>query len=223
MSSDTTVSLEPHLVQVLTPLLSLLPPELCNTLATELGTNGNTLLFALAHISMGADRLRKKLRRRRKLDYNSYHMVSLLAGTRTAPSSKPPPYTPPESPEARGRREWNDRKALTAVLNGVLSVGCAGGAAWWAADKAGWRDEWKVLLALVVAAGVGLSETVLFIIWQSRSSMESKEKIQRRKAVDARKKSDDSGEPVPEHTDAQYIDTALRRRIAHKIEGLDGS
>ncbi|PAV20082.1 vacuolar h+-atpase assembly [Pyrrhoderma noxium] len=101
------------------------------------------------------------------LNSGDYHLVSLLAGTKTSPRSKPPPYTPPESPEKRSRKEWNDRKALTAVANSLLSIGCAGGAAWWIADKQGWKDEWKVLVSLMIAVIVGVSETILFIIWQT--------------------------------------------------------
>lgn len=76
------------------------------------------------------------------LEPSDYHMVSLLAGTRTAPSSKPPPYTPPEPEIVRIQRERNERRALAFVVNGFLSVLCAGGSSWWAADKIGWRAEW---------------------------------------------------------------------------------
>jgi len=39
-------------------------------------------------------------------------------------------------------REISDRRAIIAVLNAILSVICTGAAAWWAAQRTGWRDEW---------------------------------------------------------------------------------
>lgn len=141
-SSDLTVSLEPHLKDALTPLISLLPQDLSNELSQEL--NKTEIRYGtVADISKwcrsdeGAAALKA-----RGMHPTSYSTVSLLAGTKTSPSSKLPPPIPPESAEQKSRREWGDRKALTAVLNGLLSVGCSGGAAWWAADKSGWRDEW---------------------------------------------------------------------------------
>lgn len=141
-SSDLTVSLEPHLRDALIPLLTLLPQDLSGELNQEL--NKTEIRYGVvADISKwcrsdeGAAALKA-----RGMHSTSYSTVSLLAGTKTSPSSRLPPPNPPESAEQQSRREWGDRKALTAVLNGLLSVGCSGGAAWWAADKSGWRDEW---------------------------------------------------------------------------------
>jgi len=191
-----TVSLEPHLVDALTPLLPLLPLNLSNELSQQL--NKPEIRYGLvAEISRwcrsdeGGAALQV-----RNMHPTSYSTVSLLAGTTTSPSSRLPPPTAAESPEQKSLREWNDRKALTAVLNGLLSVGCSGGAAWWAADKSGWRDEWKVLLALIVAAVVGLSETILFMIWQSKYSGTRPQK-KARHAVKTRSKKEDGETLVP--------------------------
>jgi len=55
-----------------------------------------------------------------------------------------------------------------AVANSLLSIGGAGVAAWYACSIVGWRDEWRMLFALFVAAVVAVAEGVLFVIWDSR-------------------------------------------------------
>jgi hypothetical protein len=102
------------------------------------------------------------------LDPLAYSMIALLAGTRTSPDKKFPtlPRVPTRSEGVA--REISDRRAIVAVLNAILSVICTGAAAWWAAQRAGWRDEWKVLLSLLVATIVALSEIGLYIIWETR-------------------------------------------------------
>ena len=150
-NSDITVSLEDHLRESLLSLVPILPTELKDSLVADL--DGKEIHYShLLNISRwtrtedGRTALQSQ-----SLSSNSYLMISLLGGTRTAPSSKPPPcraFVPPE--DYYSSREFNDRKALTAVLNGILSVLCSGGAAWWAADKSGWKDEW-VRSSLLVA------------------------------------------------------------------------
>ncbi|KAL5513140.1 hypothetical protein ACEPAH_3538 [Sanghuangporus vaninii] len=228
MTSTVTVSLESHLAFLLKPLLSVLPPELCSKLAAELDLaeihyDLLTQISRWARSDAGQARLRAAQLNPRNYD----NMVSLLAGTRTLPSSKPPPDMPPDS-ESRIQRELNDRKALVAVMNGLLSIGCAGGAVWWAADRSGWRDEWKVLLALMVATIVGVSETILFLIWQSRSSLSEPrhsrhQQMLKSNAIASQKKSDGNG--VPEEPmqsthvvrlNLENVDPRLRHRPAHK-------
>ena len=151
-SSTVSVSLEPHLAIALRPLLPILPQESSGALAAEIDLaeiryDLLTQISRWARSDAGQARLRVAQLNPRNYD----NMVSLLAGTRTSPSSKPPPGVPhgSESAELRVRRELNDRKALVAVMNGLLSVGCAGGAVWWAANSLGWRDEWVNVLALM--------------------------------------------------------------------------
>ncbi|KLO19279.1 hypothetical protein SCHPADRAFT_918605 [Schizopora paradoxa] len=225
-SSDLTVSLEPHLKDALMPLLTLLPQDLSSELSQEL--NKAEIRYGIvADISKwcrsdeGAAALKA-----RGMHPTSYSTVSLLAGTKTSPSSRLPPPNPPESAEQKSRREWGDRKALTAVLNGLLSVGCSGGAAWWAADKSGWRDEWKVLLALIVAAVVGLSETVLFMIWQSKYHTGSGSQMNYRRAVKTRSKKDDGEAPSTSRSPEKMASDGktahdVRRRTARLQKGED--
>ena len=145
MTTDLTVSLEPHLHQALSDLLSLLPQDLSSLISEELSLSEIhysllTQVSRWARTDAGQARLRGA-----QLDPRNYdNMVSLLAGTRTAPSSKPPPDPPAnlQSAESRARRELSDRRAIVGILNGLLTIGCSGAAAWWAADKSGWKDEW---------------------------------------------------------------------------------
>ena len=75
-----------------------------------------------------------------------YTMLALLAGTRTSPERvfpRPDPsHSSPDDPQAASRRERSDRRAVTALLNALLSIGGAGVATWWAAERLHWRNEW---------------------------------------------------------------------------------
>ena len=73
---------------------------------------------------------------------HDYSMVSLLAGTTSSPEGKFGTYIPPKEPEQIEAERANERKSITALLNALLSIGGVGFAAWWAADKTGWRNEW---------------------------------------------------------------------------------
>lgn len=68
-------------------------------------------------------------------------MVSLLAGTRTSPEKKFPAYVA-ENPEAERKQAADDRKAVSTVINGTLSVAGTGFATWWASEYTGLRLEW---------------------------------------------------------------------------------
>ncbi|PSS31030.1 hypothetical protein PHLCEN_2v2443 [Hermanssonia centrifuga] len=115
-------------------------------------------------------------------------MVALLAGTRTSPERKFPSHAPLVTDgQAEAGRELNDRRAVTAVLNALLSIFGSGAATWWAAEKLYWKDEWcshlsaqKVLLALLVAIAVATSEVVLYLIWDARRSDSSSKTASRR-------------------------------------------
>ena len=77
------------------------------------------------------------------LNPRSYEMVSLLAGLTTSPERKFPPHkVESDDPLVDRRREINDRKAVVALINALLSVGGSGAATWYATGVAGWRNEW---------------------------------------------------------------------------------
>ena len=141
-NSLLTVSIEPHLRELLTPLSATLPTELSSKLSAEL--LGNEIHYSLlsevsrwSRSSSGEVALRSA-----GLDSHSYSMVTLLAGAKSSPSSNLPAFTPPESQEDIAKRQLSDRKAITAIVNSLLSIGGSGVAAWWAAGSAGWGEEW---------------------------------------------------------------------------------
>jgi hypothetical protein len=68
-------------------------------------------------------------------------MIALLAGTMTSPERRFPPHVP--KGEVDQHKRFNaDRKAITGVINALLSIGGAGLATWWVAEGRGWKDEW---------------------------------------------------------------------------------
>ena len=73
---------------------------------------------------------------------HDYSMISLLAGTTSSPEGKFGTYVPPKEPEQIAAERVYERKSITALINALLSIGSVAFAAWWAADKAGWRNEW---------------------------------------------------------------------------------
>lgn len=76
------------------------------------------------------------------LEPNAYSMVALLAGTRTSPEKKFPAASAFPADGETTQKELNDRRAVTAVLNALLSIIGSGVATWWAADRLRWKDEW---------------------------------------------------------------------------------
>lgn len=102
------------------------------------------------------------------LNPRSYEMVSLLAGTITSPDRKFPAHKPEADPLMDARRETNDRKAVVALVNALLSIGGSGVATWYAAGVAGWRNEWRALFSFFFALLVAVAEGVLFVLWNSR-------------------------------------------------------
>ena len=80
------------------------------------------------------------------MDPQSYSMVSLLAGTITSPERFFGTYVPPRDPAEVQAEKKRETKAITALLNALLSIVGAAFAAWWAAGKTGWRNEWVCLL-----------------------------------------------------------------------------
>ncbi|KIM58499.1 hypothetical protein SCLCIDRAFT_1191044, partial [Scleroderma citrinum Foug A] len=101
-----------------------------------------------------------------QLDPQSYAMIS-LAGIRTSPEKHFPPYIPSDPLEQR-RCAIDDRKAISTVMNAVLSVVGTGAATWWATDRTGLKLEWRALLAVSAALVVSLAGIILYMIWNSR-------------------------------------------------------
>ncbi|KAJ3893331.1 hypothetical protein GG344DRAFT_15405, partial [Lentinula edodes] len=171
---SVNVSLETHLVSALEPLLFITDASLSTRLAQHLsdpmGIIPYDILLSVSRWSRSATGSSALRACSPPLDPNSYTMIALLAGTTTSPERKFGPYQPPQEPERLVAQEKRERKAITTIINGVLSIIGSGAAAWIGSERTNWRQEWRVLFALFVAVIVAISETALYIIWQSRSS-----------------------------------------------------
>lgn len=183
------VSLEPHLQDALASIHDLTPPKLAEDLAPYLSSERDPttvdvipypLLQKISRWSQTLEGTKTLQGCSPQLDPQSYTMISLLAGTRTSPEKRFPPYIPSDPLEER-RRAIDDRKAISAVMNAVLSVVGTGAATWWASDRTGLKLEWRALLAVSAAVVVALAEIVLYTIWDSRKR--SKLKNTRRHAI----------------------------------------
>lgn len=143
--SALNISLETHLLEILTPLTPLLPPKLASELIPYVSqpvppTVPYPLLQSISQWSRtppGQDALQSV-----SLDPQSYSMVALLAGSVTSPERKFPAYIPEQSPEEAEAHKKAERKAITSLLNALLSIIGSGFAAWWAAGQTGWKNEW---------------------------------------------------------------------------------
>lgn len=144
------VSLEPHLRAVLLSVHDLTPPELAKDLAPYLSSETDptnvsvipyTLVQKVSRWSQTPEGTKALQGCSPQLDSQAYTMISLLAGTRTSPEKHFPPYTPSDPLEER-RRATDERKAISAVINAVLSVVGTGAATWWASGRTGLEYEW---------------------------------------------------------------------------------
>lgn len=78
------------------------------------------------------------------LSPSSYGIVSLLAGTQTQTRGPALPLRPAlvDSSSSAGGLGREDRRAIVALVNALVSIAGSGAAGWWAAGGLGWRDEW---------------------------------------------------------------------------------
>ncbi|KAI0725858.1 hypothetical protein C8Q72DRAFT_567546 [Fomitopsis betulina] len=200
-TEQLNISLEPHLTEALHPLLHILPEDLRSHLQDLIlreRPHSPTIPYSLlASISAWARTPAGK----RALDSHDppllpggYSMIALLAGTQTSPERKFPAYVA-RSDDADGRFSYSDRRAVTIVLNALLSIGGAGAATWWAAGRLAWKDQWKVLLSLAVALVVAASEAILYLIWESRRSERPQRRRRPARLAATNPKKDDADAP----------------------------
>jgi len=218
---DLQISLEPHLVDALRPLPQIVPQDLAEKLRPHVGSAPTTtipysLLLAVSQWSRTTNGIATLKASLPPLDPQTYTMVSLLAGATTSPNGKFGEYIPAKKPWELEAERTQERKAITALVNSLLSIGGAAVATWWAAEKAGWRNEYRVLLSLFVAIVVSASESILYIIWQSRLSKRSKQTTKHRSMMSGRHKKDDGGEVLPDVAvsppDREAVGGSLRLR-----------
>jgi predicted RNA-binding Zn ribbon-like protein len=165
--SELNISLENHLQEALKPLVQLLSEPLRSQLHTalskaELDTDkisdfGNKKVVStpvITHVLLSSisawSRSQEGLAALRScsppLQPSDYSMIALLAGSRSAPDRNfPTDFAPLNYDETLLRTEMNDRRAVTALINALLSIIGSGVATWWAAERLGWQNEWVSL------------------------------------------------------------------------------
>ncbi|KIK08983.1 hypothetical protein K443DRAFT_83938 [Laccaria amethystina LaAM-08-1] len=197
-ANSLNISLESHLHKTLIPLVSLLPASesvnlqlyISDPPPSTIPYNVLQTISQWSRTSTGQKALRAN-----SLDPQDYTMIAMLAGATTSPEGKFGDYTPPKGPQAIEADRAKERKAITALLNALLSIGGAAFATWWAADKLRWTNEWRVLLSLCVAMIVAISEGVLYVIWESQQDASKRNQGTRRLRSATHKK--DDGETSP--------------------------
>ncbi|KAJ7089686.1 hypothetical protein B0H15DRAFT_838781 [Mycena belliarum] len=182
------ISLETHLLETLTPLPPLLPSELAAQLSPYISdpispTVPYSLLQSISQWTRNPAGLAAL--QTASLEPQSYSIIALLAGSVTSPERKFPAYIPAKSPEEAAALKKAERQAITSLINALLSIIGSGFAAWWAAGRTGWKNEWQVLFSLFVAAVVAISEAVLYLIWDSRRS---RDRLPRKLKASAKKR-----------------------------------
>lgn len=219
-TTDINISLETHLSQILNPISTILPRHLADDLAQYLVNPPPLIipyktLLAISQWTRTADG--QKALQAHSMKPHDYSMVSLLAGTTSSPEGKFGTYIPPKEPEQIGAETVNERKSITALINAMLSIGGVAFAAWWAADRTGWKNEWRVLFALFSAILVAISEAGLYMIWQYSKSkrLQPKKKSVRHKKVDSGSNNPpsslvDSAKAIRDSSDETF--SALRKR-----------
>ena len=229
------ISLEPHLIDTLRPVLPIASADLAPILAPYLSSDPpSTIPYAvLRRLSQwarttGCDALREQSP---PLDPQAYTMIALLAGTTTSPERKFGDFTPARDPADVQAERNKERKTITAILNALLSVFGSGFAAWWAADKTGWRNEWvgktifsydlrlvpfmqRTLFGLSVAILVAVAEAGLYFVWQGRRSASKPASRRRRLPLVRDKKNDGDGPDMPatDTPNVEETNEGLRRR-----------
>ncbi|KIO26529.1 hypothetical protein M407DRAFT_7813 [Tulasnella calospora MUT 4182] len=225
-TSSTTVSVPAHLHAALYELNDItgLPDEIASQLniaiKPELDDSASELRYDLlrrisqwAQSSEGRDILKE-----RGLSSSDYSMIALLAGTVTSPSAKLPPYKPPLTPEEQAILKSKERKAISALINGFLSVIGVGVAGWWAGGSIGMRQDHKALLSVFGAIAVAITEAVLYCIWQwryDRALQPTHKRSAKRKKIEISSETDPKMEPTPPTSAATGVEQPeefLRRR-----------
>jgi hypothetical protein len=146
MTPELSISLTEHLLSLLLPLSPHLPSDLYTKLAPYLEdtkveacadvstvpTIPYTLLLDLSRWVRTANVA--------EIDSRRYTMLNLLAGSTTSPNAHFTPYEPATA-EDEGRRAKEERRAITALLNGLFSVVGSGAAVWMVTENRGWSVE----------------------------------------------------------------------------------
>ncbi|KAF9531748.1 hypothetical protein CPB83DRAFT_916544 [Crepidotus variabilis] len=165
--NDINVSLEPHLLDSLEEIYPVLPQDLKESFSPYITSDTPKPHIPYTHLQALSRWARSPEFSAKSpgINPNTYTLVSLLAGTMTSPERKLGTYVPPPDPEEVERRQRNEKKAITTLVNAVLSIGCAGAAAWAGSGKTGWSNEWRALFSMFAAILVATAEAGLYLIY----------------------------------------------------------
>ncbi|KAF8661264.1 hypothetical protein AX16_001367 [Volvariella volvacea WC 439] len=193
------ISLEPHAAELLRSIVNIVSQDLqpillpYTTQENLPSTIPYDVLFSVSKWARTPAAVKTLESHTPSIRPQEFNMVSLLAGATTSPERKFPPPDRVKEPEEIAAEQLQERKAITTLVNSLLSIAGAGFASWWAAEKTGWKNEWRVLFALFVATVVAVAEGVLFLIWQWRKTSPAKQRRRGRMYVEHKK---DRGEHV---------------------------
>lgn len=138
MSKDLNISIEDHLRSSLRNIQPHLPTDLLLQLKPYLSPQQEHIPYSLLASISAYTRSDAFSPSSCGLDKNDYTMISILAGTTTSPDRRFPDVVPVISDD----RSKGDRKAITALLNALLSIIGAGVAIWWASERLLWSIEY---------------------------------------------------------------------------------
>ncbi|KAG8997777.1 hypothetical protein FRB94_007460 [Tulasnella sp. JGI-2019a] len=213
-TTTTTVSVPSHLHDSLATLLApnLLPESLLLLLQTHVkpSTDASATEIpydTLRQISQWAQTEPGRVSlKNNTLNPSDYTMIAMLAGTLSSPSAKLAPYKRPLSPEEEAMVKSKERKAISALLNGFLSTIAVGVAMWWLGGSISMRTDHKVLLSVLGAIAVAVTEGILYWIWQWRyhNALHSQKKL----AAVKKKKVDGVGSEVAGDVNATVVTTS---------------
>lgn len=169
--NELNVSLEPHLVERLVPLIQVLPPELAVTLRPYTieptpSIIPYSLLVSISQWSRSTPGQTTLHSQVPALNAQDYTMISLLAGSITSPERHFPVHVPKSIlAEEERKRQLTDKKAIVTLLNAFLSILGSGVAAWLVAER--WRHEWVrsalvMTFALIANYGPLIASPALF-------------------------------------------------------------
>ncbi|KZT37935.1 hypothetical protein SISSUDRAFT_986929 [Sistotremastrum suecicum HHB10207 ss-3] len=199
-------SIEPHLRDALEPLRALLPDTDSQELSKYL--SGDEVPYDFLQRVSRWSQANSQALKAHGLQPTAYSMIVLLAGSLTSPSSRFPKH----NSEAESPPEISTAKAVTTLINAILCVFASGFATLWAAKHSGWRYEWQMLCACLVATVVAISEVSLYMIWESRR--DSRKHTKKTKSINARHKKIDSQAEIPPENVGVLQGGTLRQRTA---------
>lgn len=147
MSSVLNISLQPHVIEILKKVVNLVPPDIHSSLEKYTRNEPpSTIPYETlqtvarwARTPFGIDSLQNHLP---PVEVTELTMINLLAGATSSPERVFPPSAPVLEPEEAAAAQLREKRVIAVLANSLLSIGGVGFAAWFAAERLGWKNEW---------------------------------------------------------------------------------